>query len=261
MKLTKTNLDDIEISPDLAEICGIHAGDGYLRSKGHRRELDISGGVEEKDYYDKHVVPLFNSVFNLDIKPRFFPHRSTYGFVIRNPEIIKFMHKIGFPYGAKSLKVAVPSIILNNDRLKLCQRFLRGYFDIDGHLAFGKKYGKYVESKRTRHCYPRIMFSTVSLNLANNLKVILNKLEFNFVYYSQKPARNTESLKYAFNINGIQSLNRWMDLIGIKNPTKHSRLLVWKKFKFCPTNITHKQRLKIINGQIDPNTFYSGPMV
>ena len=39
-----------ELSPELAEICGIHAGDGYLRSNEHRIELDISGNVEEKEY-------------------------------------------------------------------------------------------------------------------------------------------------------------------------------------------------------------------
>ena len=28
----------IEISPEMAEICGIHAGDGYLRNDGKRVE-------------------------------------------------------------------------------------------------------------------------------------------------------------------------------------------------------------------------------
>jgi len=72
------------ISPELAEVCGIHAGDGYLRNDGKRKEWDISGNVEEKEYYDNHVIPLFNKTFSLNIKGRFFPHRNTYGFVIRD---------------------------------------------------------------------------------------------------------------------------------------------------------------------------------
>ena len=50
---------------NLAEICGIHAGDGYLRGgEGNSRwELDISGSVEEKEYYDLHVKRLFEKVF------------------------------------------------------------------------------------------------------------------------------------------------------------------------------------------------------
>ena len=52
-----------DFSPDIAEICGIHAGDGYLRNEGYQRELDISGNIDEKEYYDSHVVPLFERVF------------------------------------------------------------------------------------------------------------------------------------------------------------------------------------------------------
>ncbi|MDP2906846.1 MAG: hypothetical protein Q8O03_02800 [Nanoarchaeota archaeon] len=47
------------LNSETAEICGIHAGDGYLRNDGRRRELDISGNVEEQTYYDNHVIPLF----------------------------------------------------------------------------------------------------------------------------------------------------------------------------------------------------------
>ena len=63
----------------LTEVCGIHTGDGYLRNDGRRKEWDISGSVEEKEYYDKHVVPLFNKVFNLNIESRIFKSRNTYG--------------------------------------------------------------------------------------------------------------------------------------------------------------------------------------
>ena len=51
----------MEITPDLAEVCGIHAGDGYMRLRGNNKgEVDISGHLEEKDYYDEYVIPLFN---------------------------------------------------------------------------------------------------------------------------------------------------------------------------------------------------------
>ena len=74
----------------IAEICGIHAGDGYLRNDGRRVEWDISGNIEEKNYYDKEVIPLFNKIFDLNIKGRFFKGRNTYGFVIRNKKIIEY---------------------------------------------------------------------------------------------------------------------------------------------------------------------------
>ena len=245
------------LNRELAEICGIHAGDGYLRNDGKRKELDISGNYEEKEYYDFHVIPLFNKFFKVQTKGKYFPHRNTYGFVIRNPNIIKFMHKLGFPYGNKSLNLKLPSFILENQSFKL--RFLRGYFDTDGHLGFAKKYGQsYAKFKRTRHCYPRLMFSTVSKPLANNLKKIFNELNFNYVHFHYMPKKSTENLRYRFDINGVSNLKKWIHSIGIKNPTKYSRFLIWKKHGFCPTNITYPQRLNILKGLLDPNTLYKG---
>ena len=53
----------MKITPELAEIFGIHVGDGYLRYHGRTKELDISGSYEEKSYYDNHMIPLFNKTF------------------------------------------------------------------------------------------------------------------------------------------------------------------------------------------------------
>ena len=64
----------------LAELCGIHAGDGYLRNHGRRVELDISGSLEEKVYYDDHVIPLVSKLFGIKIQGREFKSRKTYGF-------------------------------------------------------------------------------------------------------------------------------------------------------------------------------------
>lgn len=57
--ISTKNIGNIKINIELAEICGIHVGDGYLRNDGRRREFDISGSIEEKEYYDWHVIPLF----------------------------------------------------------------------------------------------------------------------------------------------------------------------------------------------------------
>ena len=94
MSSIKLDLINLNINKLLAEISGIHAGDGYLRNDGHRREWDISGSIHEKGYYDNHVIPLFNKTFNLNLKGRFFPHRNTYGFIIRDKNIIEFAHNI-----------------------------------------------------------------------------------------------------------------------------------------------------------------------
>lgn len=244
-------------TPEVAEICGIHAGDGYLRDDGKRRELEISGGFDEKSYYDKHVIPLFNKTFNLNIKGRYFYSKSTYGFVIRYPEInvIRFIHDLGFPYGKKSLSVKIPKFVLENDLLK--RHFLRGYFDTDGHLSFTKRAnGSYSEFKKTRHYYPRITLTTVSKNLAKEVRIILKELDFTFSHYKNEPRGPNYSLQYKVDINGVNNIRKWMKIIGSKNYSKYSRFLVWKKHGFCPTNITYEQRRKILKGEINPNLLY-----
>ena len=60
----------MDLSPGLAEICGIHAGDGHLRKRGNKTELEIGGSIEEKDYYNNHIVSLFEKVFQINVNPR-----------------------------------------------------------------------------------------------------------------------------------------------------------------------------------------------
>lgn len=225
---------------DIAELCGIHAGDGYLRDDGKRREFEISGGFDERDYYDYHVIPLINRFFGLNIQGRFFYTKSTYGFVLRDRKVIAFMHYLGFPYGKKSNIVRAPNIIMENKLFY--PSFLRGYFDTEGCLTF--------DTKGKCHNYPRIIFSTVSKELAKNLNEILEELDFNIFFYKYKPKKQTESLKYAFNINGNENLNRWMSQVGIANCSKVSRYLVWKKQGFCQPRSTYKERLNILDDKL-----------
>ena len=43
----------VEMTPELAEICGLHAGDGYMRVREDGKgEVSISGSYGEKEYYD-----------------------------------------------------------------------------------------------------------------------------------------------------------------------------------------------------------------
>lgn len=246
-----------EFSPDLAEICGIHAGDGYLRNKDYKRELDISGGVDEKEYYDCHVVPLFEKVFNINIKPKFFPQRHTYGFVIRDKEIIEFMHSLGFPYGKKTFIVKVPDFVLDSRSLDIIYRFIRGVFDTDGCLTFGKRAGGgYRPELKIKHYYPVISLSICSEPLCSDVKSLFDKTGFNCRSRIQKTKAKNESDKYQLYLRGVPNLENWINNIGFKNTSKFSRYKIWKKFGFCPTNLTFEQRRQILNNELDPNMFY-----
>ncbi len=236
----------IEMTPDLAEICGIHAGDGYLRVRERNKgEVDISGSLEEKGYYDDHVIPLFNRVFALDIKGRYFS-RGSYGFVCYKKGVRETLINFGFPSGKKSVSVKVPEIILNSGDKILISRFLRGLFDTDGNLSFRKCYGKYNEFKTKHHHYPTINITTVSAQLKEDVNFMLKQLGIEHFVYGYQPKDLRDSYKYMVIINGVNRLTKWMNLIGMKNPVKLSRYNIWKKFGFCPTNTTLKQREELL---------------
>ena len=110
------------MSPELAEICGIHAGDGYLRIRRRKIELDLTGHVEEKGYYDGHVIPMFNRVFEINLRGKVYV-KGTYGFVTTN-DGFKIFNFLGFPYGKKSKIVEVPKLILNNKDKIFYQKLL-----------------------------------------------------------------------------------------------------------------------------------------
>ncbi|MBI2499113.1 hypothetical protein HYV88_02625 [Candidatus Woesearchaeota archaeon] len=237
----------INITPELAEICGIHVGDGYLRGPNKRVELDISGNVEERGYYDENVKNIFKKTFGIDIKCRFFNSRNTYGFVIRDRSINKFMHELGFPYGKKSTTIQVPEVIKTSSDKTIISGFLRGYFDTDGCLFLLKRKGKYREFKRTHHHYPIIRFSTVSLNLHKDIIELLSKIGFSKIArYLYHPKSIRENIKYYITLYGYNNTERFFQEVGSKNPVKLSRLLVWKKLGYCPAHTTLKEREEML---------------
>ena len=97
----------IELTPELAEICGIHAGDGYLRKRGNKHELELGGSIEEKEYYDYYVIPLFNKTFSLSLVGKKYV-KGTYGFVTSSKIVAETLHQLNFPYGKKSFCVEAP---------------------------------------------------------------------------------------------------------------------------------------------------------
>lgn len=242
------------IIPEIAEICGIHAGDGHLRRNG--KGFEISGSYEEKEYYDQHIIPLFNSLFDLNIKGKFFPTKGTYGFSISSKAIIFFLISFGFPKGKKDDIVQIPEQILHSQDPTIRRAFLRGIFDTDGCITFDKRIYNTSIFKKTRNYYPRILFSTISKKLAIGIKQLCEKEGFICKIYIYKSKKQTESLKYKLQIVGINNLERWMNVITPQNPVKVSRYIIWKKYGFCPTNTNYKERTKILKGELDPNLFY-----
>ncbi len=252
----------MKITPGLAEAIGIYVGDGYLRYH-KQKELDISGGYDEKEYYDNHVIPLFNRIFNLNIKGRFFPSRRTYGFVIRDRRVINFFKGLGFPSGSKSTTIFVPDMIIKSKEPAIITSFLRGYFDTDGCINFrNRKGGKsYSDFKQKFHYYPKIFLTSVSENLIIDITKLLGLIGFKFYLSLNNPKVKNWNIAYRVILCGNTNTSKWIQLIGSKNPTKLSRFQIWSQFGFCPTNTTYNQRINILGGKLDPYSLYDGPVM
>jgi len=246
-----------EMTPDLAEICGIHAGDGYLRSRNNTNfELDISGNIDEKEYYDNHVATLFERVFKIKVKPRFFPYRNTYGILICKKQICEFIHSLGFPYGKKTLTVGVPKPILESKDMDVIYGFIRGVFDTDGTISFKKRGGSgYKDYLKKRHTYPTIKLAVCSKNLRDGVGKLLMQTGFQFAFFHQEK-RRSDNEAFGLALDGDQNAILWVYNIGFKNPVKANRFLIWKKYGFNPPLLTLEQQKEILSGKINPHDYY-----
>jgi hypothetical protein len=248
---------NLEMTPDLAEICGIHAGDGYMRKRNKFYELEISGGFDEKEYYDFHVVPLFEKVFNIKLNAQYFKTKKTYGFRICKKKVCENLHACGFPFGKKTTIVAVPKQILESRNLDIIYRFIRGVFDTDGCLSFRMRKGsRYKKIHTLRHTLPEITFDSCSKNLRDGVSKLLIQTGFHFSFSERCSSINKNKI-YRLSILGDQNVISWISNIGFKNTLKLNRFLIWKKFGFCPSGLDLNTQKKVLFKKINPNLFYA----
>lgn len=246
----------IKLTSELAEICGIHAGDGHLRKNG--KEFEISGNYEEKEYYDEYMIPLFKKVYQIKIKGQFFKSKKTYGFRICNKEFCKSLNDLGFPLGAKTKIVAIPKFIIKSNNNKIKSSFIRGLFDTDGCITFMRKKGNYCNFKKEKHYYPRIIISSCSQELIIQSNKIISSFNIKTNLRKYEPKSINENTKWIISIYGNKNINNWMKKIGSNNSTKISRYKIWKMHSFCPPNTTFEERKSILKGKLNPNSLYGG---
>ncbi len=138
--ITKNRFEIIpsSISEEVSECAGIIAGDGTMwKEKSRGIRIRIRGNpIDEKEYYDNFVAPLFIKVFNIDIKPKNF-NGGSYGIEINSSKIGRFFnHVFEFPFGKKALSLTIPKVIIHDNKLLIA--FIRGIFDTDGYLYITK---------------------------------------------------------------------------------------------------------------------------
>tara|TARA_Y100000034_G_scaffold87663_1_gene105126 strand:+ start:327 stop:1064 length:738 start_codon:yes stop_codon:yes gene_type:complete len=234
------NLQNIKITTEIAELCGIITGDGhlsrYISKKRTDYRLDIAGNKTEEIEYFHFISSLFKKVFKIDLK---FREEEEYSrLYLSSKKILEFFEGIGLIVGKKSRIARIPDIILQNNELSL--HFLRGLADTDFSVNFRK-------GKKKINCYPRIVGSSASEKLLDDVSMILDKIQIS--YYRQKVFKKNNFgnfYYYRLEINGNKNFSKWMNHIGFSNPKHLTKILVWKKLGYCPPYTTIKERYAIL---------------
>ncbi len=210
-------------SEDLAEETGVHLGDGSLQinkyGKWQNYAYTIDGHlIDDMAYYDFHVIPLIQRLYNLTPRKRINKDRNSCQLVIKSKAVSIFKKEIlKLPVGNK-IGAKIPKEIIEDDVFS--KKFVCGMIDTD-----------FTVTKDLQ-----IRGSLVSLNVIKGMSEILDKLNMNHYI------RIKDGVGYIV-INKPASIEL---LEEIKNPKHTSKYLLWQRFhKYIPFTST-VERLAVL---------------
>ena len=198
---------------ELAETCGIFAGDGTLYRTTRGFVLEVRGGLDEIDYYKTHIKYLFSKLFssNLQIIRRKYKGGHTVGIRKCGKVVFNLFHNdLGFPVGKKSNIVEIPSFITNSNSPNIWISYLRGVFDTDGCIYLNRN------KKKTKfYTQPRIHFISKSVKHLLQIRTLLVKLGFN---------SHIEKYNFKVTLGGWSTSERFFKIIKPANDRHNKRI-------------------------------------
>ncbi|MFH1396714.1 MAG: LAGLIDADG family homing endonuclease [archaeon] len=245
---------------EIAEFLGWYFGDGCMSISNGRYQFSITGDLkEELLFYNQTIIPTINKLFydklKDEVKLKKYPSVGVCGAYIFNKKFVTYLQeKYNIKHGEK-LKVNLP--IFDNKEQKI--HFLRGLFDTDGSIYFCKSN---VKTKKptfcnTFHYKPKIKLATISKELIDEAHKMLLELGFQPRRYTLRKQRKNENVMYPIVLDTVKDTNKWINEVGFQNPKHITKIEIWREHGFCPPNTKIKERLSIINGDLDPLDYYS----
>lgn len=202
-----------KLTPEIAEMCGIVAGDGHLSRYISKKRTDYKLIISGHKTDDKEYFLLLKELFKKYAGIRLVDY-NTYYSELRSysKETVLFFEELGIPVGKKSSIVRMPNWIKAD--IKLSSAFLRGIADTDFSVVLRKN--------KTRLPYPRITCQLGSKDMITDICLVLSKLRINYCGpYKREIFRfGITSITYELDIYGHNNLQLWMTNIGFRNP-KH----------------------------------------
>ena len=201
---------------DFAEVCGIHAGDGWMSSYNY--EVGFGTALTEKEYFH-NVCALYQRVFHYGhhrIIAR--PKGNIIELRIPSKEIQHLLMGSGFVRGPKLDALSVPAFVwVSEERM---QRFVRGLFDTDGTATWIKPIRRY---------HLRLSISTSSISFSGEIVALLRELGFSPTIHrwrgSDTKQGNARRTVTCIALAKDENVCRYLEDIGSSNPTKLAHAL------------------------------------
>ena len=212
------------LTPELAEECGLHIGDGCLISTRNLYMYSLRGHAQDDAKFYKNFIPkLYQTLFNLNPKIRLWP--DVIGFQSFSRAVGTFKTKVlNMPLGNKN-NISIPEMFLEKN---LDVHVLRGLFDTDGCIDFERK-------SRDKPYYPRITITTTSKILSNQIAEILSdSLGFNISVWKSDLKNINWKRAYRVCTRGKNNFNRWFEISGSHNPKYVYKYNYWKRYGHAP---------------------------
>lgn len=209
---------------------------------------------EELSFYETTIIPAFNELFCDQLKMkaelRKYPSVGVCGVYVFDRNTVTYIKKKFNLIGGKKLKVRIPNFKTKDQK----KHFLRGLYDTDGSIYFCKSNVKTKSPTfcNTFHYKPKIRVATISKDLMRYAYHTLRESGVSPHYYTPQRQRPNENIMYSVVLDRTEDVKKWINNIGFKSPKHKTKIKVWNKFGYCPPFTTLGQRVRILNGKIDP---------
>lgn len=248
-------------SSEFAEFLGWHLGDGCISISNSRNQYFLTGDLkEEQEFYNKIIIPLFNKLFYKHLKKKAFLRKyasnGVCGIYIFEKKFINLLIKdLNLTYG-KKLNNNIPKYIKTKEQ-KI--NLLRGFFDTDGSIYFCKS--NYKTKKTSMHSIfhykPKIKVATISKNLISDIYKLLISLGYSPRLRKPRKQKPTESMMHGVVLDTKKDIKKYLSEVGFRNIKHKTKVKVAKKYGFCPPHTTLSQRIKMINNELNPLSYYN----
>lgn len=201
------------MSEDLAELVGIHLGDGSL-SLDNQYDYTISytGNLQKDQFFMDYINKQYFSLFGTKLKVMLNIKKNSIELRIRSKMLHNFLkNSLNIPCGRKT-DLHIPSYIYFDKRYLAA--FLRGLFDTDGCV---------VMQKQDKYRYVLLKISTKHENFAKEIQESLAVLEIpSFVIKKDTSVNNKIFVGYDVVVRNKNAV-KFFETVGSKNPRNFTK--------------------------------------